>query len=780
MSGTKHARRLNVERLEDRCVLATLLPDQLLLTSVTGQVSTVRLAAGTSAADAIASYAKDASVASVEQAQLVSVSVIPDDASFGSQYALRNTGQSGGTSDADIDADQAWDLTTGSMRIAVGVIDTGIDYRHPDLYRNIWINQGEVPVGLGVIDTDSDGLVTFRDLNASANSSRVSDLNGNGYIDAGDLLADSRWENGSDDDGNGYADDLVGWDFVNNDNDPMDDNNHGTHVAGTIGAVGNNGLGVSGVAWNVRLAALKFLGANGSGSTAGALDALEYAVENGIQVSNNSWGGGGYSSAFNTALGNARAAGHVFVAAAGNASSDNDATANYPSNYSQDNVIAVASTDRNDALSGFSNYGAATVDLAAPGSSIYSTLPNGTYGSLSGTSMATPHVAGTVALVWSADPTQTYSQVISRVLNNTDAVSGLTGKVATGGRLNAYKAVSAAVPAPVGPRVLSAVANTVSGPSSVQVTFSKAIDPATFTAADITGFTGPNGSIAVTSVTAVAGSGNTRFNVNFAAQTTIGTYRFDLGPDIRDAAGNRMDQDQDGIGGEATGDSFRTTFAANGTFSNTTAVAIRDFATAASSITVGADVKIGDLDAKVNLTHTYDGDLRIYLKGPDGTQIDLSRYRGGSGDNFANTLFDDEAGTAISAGKAPFSGSYRPEGLLSSFDGKSAKGTWTLYVYDSARYDTGTLKSWSLVVTPQLSPAALAAGAEEGAAALSSASVPASAAPFGAPMTTAQANQAAYEAVAAMPRREAVDAVFAQLGRLPRVRNPWATRWDEE
>ena len=210
-------------------------------------------------------------------------------------------------------AAEAWEGGhTGSSGTVVGVIDTGIDYTHEDLYLNIWLNQREIPVALRdtLVDSDSDGLITFRDLNATANSSFVRDVNANGRIDAGDLLNDSAWENGVDEDGNGRVDDLIGWDFVNNDNDPYDDQGHGTHVSGTIGGIGGNGVGVAGVNWDVQLVGLKFLDANGSGYTSDAVQAVDYftdAARNAVQgehfvATNNSWGGGGYSRTLDAAV----------------------------------------------------------------------------------------------------------------------------------------------------------------------------------------------------------------------------------------------------------------------------------------------------------------------------------------------------------------------------------------------------------------------------------------------------------------------------------------------
>ena len=350
-------------------------------------------------------------------------------------------------------AGEAWAAGfTGSMKTVVGVVDTGIDYTHPDLYLNVWLNQGEISTTLkaGLRDTDGDGLITFRDLNNSVNAAYVTDLNRNGYIDAGDLLKDARWANGTDQDGNGYKDDLIGWDFVNNDNDPFDDNGHGTHVSGTIGAMGGNGTGVVGVDWNVQIVAMKFLNASGSGAVDGAVQAINYfthesqlaPTSENFVATNNSWGGGGFSQALSSAVTLAAQNDILFIAAAGNSSVNTDTTANYPSNLSTmagagyDAVVSVASLTSSGALSSFSDYGAATVDLAAPGSSIYSTLPGGGYGTYSGTSMATPHVTGAVALYASANPTASAAQIKTALLASTDSTASVNGLTLTGGRLD--------------------------------------------------------------------------------------------------------------------------------------------------------------------------------------------------------------------------------------------------------------------------------------------------------------------------------------------------------
>lgn len=330
--------------------------------------------------------------------------VLPDDPLLEQLWGLHNAGQQGGKPDADIDAPEAWNITTGKNQAQGGpliaVIDTGADYNHKDLKDNIWVNQGEI---------------------------------------AGD---------GADNDGNGVVDDVYGFNAANDSGNPMDDNGHGSHTSGTIGAAGNNAEGVVGVSWNANIMPVKFLSADGSGTLADAMKGIFYATKMGARVTSNSWGGGGYNQALRDALSGSRAL-HIF--AAGNDSSDNDVSPAYPASYDLSNIVSVAATDRSDHLAYFSNWGAKSVDLAAPGVDIYSTVPEGKYESNSGTSMATPHVTGVVSLMLALYPALTNEQIVARLLNNVDKLPELEGKVLSGGRLNAEKALENDTMPPDGP-----------------------------------------------------------------------------------------------------------------------------------------------------------------------------------------------------------------------------------------------------------------------------------------------------------------------------------------
>ncbi|NOY53837.1 MAG: S8 family serine peptidase [Deltaproteobacteria bacterium] len=357
----------------------------------------VRLPETRSVAEAERILRKVPGVLFSEPNYIVHTTSIPDDSSFSNQWGFQNTGAGGGTNDADIDAVEAWDKSTGSSSIVVAVVDEGIDYTHPDLAGNIWTNPNEIP------------------------------------------------GNGIDDDGNGFIDDVHGWDFNHNDATTYDgasEDRHGTEVAGVIGAVGNNGVGVAGVCWNVRIMSVKFI-SYGNGTVADAISALEYAAKEGARVVNCSWGGTSYSAALESAFRDLENAGVLVVTSAGNSGKNTDLSSHYPSNYDLPNIISVAATDRNDLLSSFSNYGVTTVDLGAPGSSIYTTAPGGNYAYFSGTSAASPFVTGAAALALSVFPNLTYQELKDQILNHVDPIASLTGKTVTGGRLNVNNLVSA-------------------------------------------------------------------------------------------------------------------------------------------------------------------------------------------------------------------------------------------------------------------------------------------------------------------------------------------------
>jgi subtilisin family serine protease len=355
---------------------------------------------GMTVEEAINLLKDDPRIEYAEPNYIFQLDAVPNDPYFNNLWGMQNTGQTWGTPDADIDAEKAWDISTGDS-VIVGVIDTGVDTAHVDLMGNIWTNPGEIP------------------------------------------------NNGIDDDGNGYVDDVHGWDFVNNNNNPNDIDGHGSHVSGTIAAKGNNGIGVVGVCWSAKIMPLKICEYN-SCYTSSAIEALEYATKMGAKLTSNSYRLSYPPQSLKNAIDSSGAHGMLFIAAAGNYRENNDVSPLYPASYNSENIIAVAATDHNDNLAdepGWgSNYGLTTVDLAAPGVNILSTVPPAVYGSdyayFSGTSMATPHVSGTAALIWSKYPTLTHLQVKERIMNSVDPLPSLAGKCVTGGRLNAYRAIA--------------------------------------------------------------------------------------------------------------------------------------------------------------------------------------------------------------------------------------------------------------------------------------------------------------------------------------------------
>jgi subtilisin family serine protease len=348
--------------------------------------------AGVSVGDAVSGLEGMTGVLYAEPDAVRTATAVPNDPRYPEQWAL-----------PVIDAPAAWDLTTGSPQVTVAVVDTGVDSSDADLAPNIWTKPGESGGG--------------------------------------------RETNGIDDDRDGFVDDVHGWDFVSDDARPQDGNGHGTDVAGTIGARGNDGVGVAGVSWSAGLMPLRVLNNAGTGFVSDTLSAYTLAARDGARVVNASLGGSRFSRAEFDAI--AAAPNTLFVVAAGNAGRNNDAIGQYPCDYNLANLICVAATDENDNLANFSNYGATNVDVAAPGVDILSTLPGNQYGLDSGTSMATPHLSGAAALILARNPGVGVAALRAALLSSVAPLPALAGKVATGGRLDLATAIAAGgVPTP--------------------------------------------------------------------------------------------------------------------------------------------------------------------------------------------------------------------------------------------------------------------------------------------------------------------------------------------
>ena len=353
----------------------------------------------------IESLKKNELVEIVEPNYIYTINKISNDPLFEKLWGLSNVGQKDpagqtGVAGVDINVEKAWDIQTGSADTVVAVIDTGIDFNHPDLKSNMWRNEAEANGTAGV-----------------------------------------------DDDNNGVVDDIYGYNAVDNSGNPMDDQGHGSHCAGTIGAKGNDGVGVAGVNWDVQLMAVKFLDKNGSGTLENAIKAIDYATRMGAKIMSNSWGGGGFSQTLFDSIKRTQEAGAVFIAAAGNDGSNNDSRPAYPASYDISNIISVAAINNKGAKAEFSNYGKRSVHIGAPGVNILSTT-GGKYSSFSGTSMATPHVAGVVALLWSNETQMNAAEIKNRILTTARRLPSLTGKSRTGGTVDAYSALMNIVPPP--------------------------------------------------------------------------------------------------------------------------------------------------------------------------------------------------------------------------------------------------------------------------------------------------------------------------------------------
>lgn len=352
----------------------------------------LKLPKGLSVSEAIRIYDQNPNVVYAQPNFIYRIDLTPNDTSYSSLYGMTK-----------INAPIAWDTTTGDSSIVVAVIDTGLNYNHEDLSGNVWANPGEI---------------------------------------AGDNI---------DNDNNGYVDDIHGYNFSSMNGDPLDDHSHGSHCSGTIGAVGNNAKGVVGVNWNVKLMGLKIFDSAGVGTSLGVISAFQYVTlmkNNGvnIRVTNNSYSGApeaaDYDQAFKDAIDNAGRAGILNVVAAGNDFNNNDINPAYPSSYNSPSILAVAASDSNDGKPSFSNYGATTVDVAAPGFAILSTVLGNNYGVKSGTSMAAPHTAGAAALLAAADPTLSAASLKATLMNTVDVLPQWNNLVLTGGRINVANAIA--------------------------------------------------------------------------------------------------------------------------------------------------------------------------------------------------------------------------------------------------------------------------------------------------------------------------------------------------
>ncbi|NRQ42559.1 S8 family serine peptidase [Rheinheimera sp. YQF-2] len=583
-----------------------------------GRIVKVNVPKGVNRDHLIKKLAANPAVEVAEPDYPVKALATPDDPRFGELWGLHNTGQSGGTAGADIKAVEAWDISTGSQDIIIGVIDSGMDYNHPDLIDNRWVNPGSLP-------------------------------------------------------GSTY-----GYSTLNAEQDPMDSDSHGTHVAGTIGASGNNATGVVGVNWNVTLLPCQFLGPTG-GSTAGAIECINYFTDlklnHGVDIkaTNNSWGGGGFSETLRAAIQSGGDAGILFIAAAGNDGVDADSTPMYPAAYDLDVIVSVASTDRNDNLSiftnGASNYGLTSVDLGAPGSAILSTIPGGGYASYSGTSMASPHVAGAAALLWSVNPDITPLEMKAILMDSGDSLPALEGKTVSGKRVNLVNAMVEADPTPSFKLTLA--------PRTQQIT---AGDAAQYTL-DIGNIADWMGDVALSvdvqpalegvslSATTAQPGQTLTLDVVTSAETAWGSYQFTV-------------TGTDSTSGELV-KSVNASLSVlpqglqDYPYSNATPVELPDNNADGieSVITVPQSGNVFGTDVGVNITHTWRGDLLVKLRSPEGTEHTLHNRTGGSADDLVQNW------------------------QLDSFNGESMQGDWTLVVSDNASLDTGTLNSWNLTLT---------------------------------------------------------------------------------
>ncbi len=615
----------------------------------------------------------------VEFDQVIRADNISNDPRIGELWGL--IGNNG------INASGAWNISSSASEVVVAVIDSGVDITHPDLSSVIWTNQDEI---------------------------------------AG---------NGIDDDGNGYIDDTNGWDFVFNDNSPEDGNGHGTHVAGTIAAIRNNNIGVAGVANNIKIMPLRFLDSSGNGFTNNAIAALNYAVANGAPISNNSWGGGGYSTSLFNAIESANQASHTFIAAAGNSGRNIDSDPSYPAAYNNTNIISVAAINSSGDLASFSNYGISNVDIAAPGVSILSTISHqycgqtsgsDCYASLNGTSMASPHVAGVAALILGMKPGASPQEISSILSDSARPTNVLNGILAFGGELDAQAAVE-----------LATTSGSITFPGHTQGSTIYQNDQIQITALAVRS----DGTNVSSSVTWKDVSGNTLgTGATLTYQTnTIGLLR--LTAEVADNSGRTI-RSSATFNVEARTFEFilpheievpgpeevvQTSWDWNGPIGETAnliaqSVAFSEVEGVYSMPDVGGQDDLTEVTLSVEengtiesvqlglrFDHTYVADLNISLVHPDGTEVLLARRNGGSQNNYGTgdqdcsgnlAYFTDSAAESISDRTPPYVGESRPREALSAFNGKSTSGDWKLKILDDWDWDEGTFFCARLILEP--------------------------------------------------------------------------------
>jgi len=651
-----------------------------------GVMEIVGLADDGSLVKALAFYATCPGVRFVEPDRRLGLAAVSDDPLFtaGSLWGMSGSNATG-----------AWAAGhTGSPSICIGIVDQGVDFSHPDLIANAWVNPYD-PV---------DGI---------------------------------------DNDGNGYIDDVNGWDFVSNDNSVFDagTDQHGTHVAGTIGASGGNALGVAGVSWAVSLIAAKFLGADG-GTTADAVRAIDYLTDlklrHGIRLvaSNNSWGGGGASQALADAIARAARADILFIAAAGNNAGDNDVSPTYPASFSTiatagyEAVVSVASITDSGALSSFSNAGLTSVDLGAPGSGILSTLPGDGYGVYSGTSMATPHVTGAVALYAASHPDATAEEIRTALLQSTTPTAALAGRTVTGGRLDVARMLDTVVPTSLALSPIAAV-QAEGNSGSTSFTFSVTRSGATGTASSVAwAVTTPTagGATADDFAHGVLPSGNLLFAPGERRKTISVAIAVD-------SLYERCEDFVLGLSDPSPG-SVLTTATALGTILNDDAlveagttgpvsIPSQGAAAGAALILAGLNGVIDGLTVTLaDLSHSWPDDLDVLLVGPSGAAAVLMSDAGGSvGISGLNLTFSGRAATPMADHGPLTSGTFvptdweagdpwpapwgAPSARLGVFDGTDPNGTWTLQIVDDNAGDSGLLAGgWSLAFS--LAPSSLA------------------------------------------------------------------------